>query len=237
MEPNFNSINTGIRKMYLLFCLGMIAMLLYSCESTTVLLANFNLESVGSPPNTAQPTGTLTLNKGSGLITVVTAPPGVTTPNKWALISHPAQPAPETELIGNFTQWGMGSYGLLCSMNIPSSSGVVSVQFDAATGLGSFMHIDFMPEGDLRIDDNESLRFGTYPRGANFVLSVALVITETTATADITLLGDGASGNKLVTVNPALLTVAKQFGKCTFWVGFQHNSSFYVDDILVTRKK
>src|SRR5688572_25623041 len=86
-------------------------LLLTSCNSTTVLLANFNNDNIGSPPGATQPTGTLQLNPGSGLITVVSEPPsGEQHANKWALISHPAQPAPETELTGRFTKWGIGSY-------------------------------------------------------------------------------------------------------------------------------
>ena len=38
----------------------------------------------------------------------------------------------------------------------------------------------------------------------------------------------------LVNVKPIFLNVAKQFGAFTFWVGYQHNASFYVDDISVT---
>jgi len=38
----------------------------------------------------------------------------------------------------------------------------------------------------------------------------------------------------LVNVKPIFLNVAKQFGAFTFWVGYQHNASFYVDDIIVT---
>ena len=237
MEPNAISTTRVINTLLLLLCLAGTILVFPSCSSTTVLLANFNNDVIGSPPGTAQPTGTISLNQGSGLITVVNAPPsGLQSSTKWAFITHPAFPAPETELTGTFTQSGIGSYGLLASLHIPSTSGVVSVQLDAATPLGSFMHIDFMTEGDVRINDDENLRFGSFPKDSNFLLNVKLDITQNSATAEISLDGTGASGNKVVTIAPPLLTAAKQFGKCTFWVGFQHNSSFYVDDIVVTRK-
>lgn len=238
MEENCNFIWMSIRKIELLLLIACSVLLFSACSSSTVLLANFKNDNIGSPPSSTQPVGTLTVNPGSGLITIVSAPPtGPQNANKWALITHPAQPAAETELTGNFTKWGLGSYGLLASLHIPSNSGVVSVQFEAANPLGSFMHLDFMPEGDVRIDDNNNVRFGTYPKDANFVLSVKLDITKDSAIVETTLLGAGASGNKTVSVNPLFMPAAKQFGKCKFWIGFQHNSSFFVDDIVVTKKK
>ncbi len=237
MKPN--AIHTT-RPAWMIIALCIItccSLLLVSCNSTTILLANFKDDTIGSPPGNTQSTGTLQLNPGSGLITVVSEPPsGEQHANKWALITHPAQPAPETKLTGRFTQWGIGTYGILASLHIPANSGVVSVQFEAANPLGSFMHLDFMPEGDIRIDDDESLRFGSFPKDKNFVLSISMNITETSATADITVTGHGASGNKVVNVKPLFLPVARQFGACTFWIGYQHNASFYVDDIMVTRK-
>ena len=226
----------SVGKFYLPVIAFLSIILLYSCKATTVLLANFKNDNIGSPPGATQPTGTVSLNAGSGLITVVASPLPAQPSNKWALISHPAQPAQETTLTGRFTQSGTGKYGLLCSMHIPGNAGVVSVQFEAANPLGSFIHLDFMAEGDLRVDDDNALRFGQFPRDKNFVLSVNLDITGSAATVEFSLLGDGASGNKIVNVKPAFLNVAKQFGAVKFWIGFQHNASFFVDDIVVTRK-
>ena len=232
-------INTSstVEKLFSFLILAFHLSMFYSCTSTTVLLANFKNDNIGSPPAAAQPTGTVSVNNGSGLITVVAAPVSTLPSNKWALISHPAQPAPETTLTGRLTQTGPGNYGMLCSMHIPANSGVVSVQFESANPIGSFMHLDFMEAGDLRIDDDDNLRFGQFPRDKNFVLSVKLDITTTTATVEFNLLGDGASGNKIVNVKPLFLNVAKQFGAVKFWIGYQHNASFFVDDIVITRKK
>lgn len=57
-----------------------------------------------------------------------------------------------------------------------------------------------------------------------------------TPTVEVTLQGTGASGNKTLTVNSNVLTLARQFGAVKFFVGFQHNASFFVDDIVVTKK-
>lgn len=215
-------------------------LLLSACGSTTVLLSNFTDDTIGSPPASAQATGTVTTDPGAGSITVVAAPNPSLPANKWAQISHPTAPSKETTLTGNFSRFdGVGNYALLASLYIPSGSGVVTVQFETFhqgphPNL-SFLHLDFMPEGDVRIDDS-NVRFGQFPRDQSFVLSVNLVITETTAIAEITLLGGSASGDTNVSIQPVLLPLARQFGAVKFWIGFQHQGSFFVDDILVTRK-
>lgn len=222
-----------------LYVLGAMFLLLSGCKSSTVLLANFKNDSVGSPPASAQPTGTVTVKSGSGTIQVVSAPAVGMPANNWCMISHPLVQTDPTELTGNFTQFGLGNYGILASLHIPKGSGVVTVQFEASSQsplpFGPFLHVDFMPEGDVRIDDS-NVRFGSFPRDENFVLSVSLVITQTSATAEISLLGGNASGSINTTVQSNVLPLARQFGAVKFWVGFQHNGTLFVDDIIVTRK-
>jgi hypothetical protein len=210
--------------------------LLTSCGATTVLLVNFKNDNIGSPPASTQPTGTVALKNGGGSITVVSAPTSSLPANKWAKIDHPSSPSDETTLTGHFSKFmGLGKYGLLTSMHIPSGAGVVTVQFESLQSTASFLHLDFMPEGDVRIDDTNT-RFGQFPRNANFVLSVNLNITSTSATAEISLLGAGASGSHTMNIQPLFLNVAKQFGAVKYWVGFQHKATFFVDDILVTHR-
>ena len=149
-------------------------------------------------------------------------------------------PSPQTAMRGDFSRFdGVGNYTLLASLFIPSGAGVVTVQFEpfgeGPTSYLNFMHLDFMPEGDVRVDDG-AVRFGRFPRDQVFALSVNVVITATTATAQITLFGTGASGSADVSVNPSLLAVARKFGAVRFWMGFQSQGSFFVDDILVTRR-
>jgi hypothetical protein len=217
-----------------------IMFLFVGCNATTVLLSNFKNDTIGSPPGPVQPTGTVSVSPGGGSVTVVAAPTPDLPSNKWARISHPTAPAPETTLTGDFDgQTGIGNYSLLASMFIPADAGVVTVQFETLVSPQphlSFFHIDFMPEGDVRIDDG-AVRFGHFPRDKSFVLQVNLNITQTTATAEITLLGGEASGNITVDIQPQFLTLARQFGAVKFWVGFQHQATFFVDDVIVTRKK
>lgn len=233
--------NLSIRSTSLLFLVSLTGLFLHAgCTSTTVLLSNFKNDAIGSPPAPAQPTGTVSVSPGAGSVTVVAAPNSDLPANKWAHISHPTAQSAETTLTGDFDgQTGVGDYSLLASIYIPSGAGVVTLQFETLVSPQphlSFFHIDFMPEGDVRIDDG-AVRFGHFPRDRTFAVQVHLIITQTTATAEVTLLGGEASGNTTVNIQPLFLPLARQFGAVKFWVGFQHEASFFVDDILVTRKK
>jgi hypothetical protein len=223
--------------------LGILTALMFfltGCASTTVLLVNFNSDNVGAEPASTQATGTVSLDRGDGTIIVVDAPAPGLAANKWARISHPNAPSQQTAIRCNFARFfSEGNYGLLASLYIPSGTEAVTVQFEPAFGgpddYLNFMHLDFMPEGDVRVNDGP-FRFGQFPRDQPFVLSVNLVITATTATAHITLFGGGASGDADVNIDPSLISVARQFGAVRFWMGFQWTGTFFVDDIIVTRK-
>jgi hypothetical protein len=212
-----------------------------ACNSTTVLQASFNSDTAGSPPASTQAVGTVLLDPGAGSITVVDALASGLAANKWVQISHPTARSQQTGLRGSFSRFdGVGEYGLVASMYIPNGAQLVTVQFETSTpqssgNFPSFLHLDFMPEGDVRIDDS-TVRFGRFPRDQPFVLSVRLVITATSATASITLLGTGASGSIDVPVNPSWLVLARQYGGVRFWMGSQWQGTFFVDDIIVTRK-
>jgi hypothetical protein len=212
-----------------------------ACNSTTVFQANFSSDTPGSAPATTQATGTILLSPGSGTITVVDAPAAGLPANKWVRVSHPSQPTPETVMKGEFSRFdGLGNYGFLASLYIPTGTGAVTVQFETfGRGLNNspdFLHLDFMPAGNIRIDDDDSRTFGHFPRDQVFVLSVNLVITATNATAHISLLGAGTSGSIDVNIQPNRLTLARQFGSVRIWMGFQWTGIFFVDDILVTRR-
>lgn len=202
------------------------------CESSgvTVLQATFNSDTPGSPPAFNQAVGTLTFNPAAGRITVEDAPRS-SLPNKWVAIREDA-------LRATFSQFnGLGKYGFIASLYMPASTtGIATVQFepfDDPSSFVNFFHLDFMPEGDVRIDDG--VRFGKFPRDKPFAVSVKLEITQTSGTAEITLFGEGASGDKKVNISPSLLVPARRFGGVRFWMGFQQHGIFFADDIIVTR--
>ncbi len=131
---------------------------------------------------------------------------------------------------------GLGNYGVLASFVIPSTTkGIVSLAFQPDFNQEvRFLHIDFMPEGNVRVDDGAT-RFGQFPKDKNFTVSVKLAITSTTATAEITLFGTGASGSTTVNVDPLLMVPARRFGAVRPFMGFQQPGTFFVKDIIVTR--
>jgi len=210
-----------------------------ACDATTVFLAKFESDTVGSPPAPAQATGTVKIDEGGGSVRVVDPPLATLPQNKWVRIRHQAAPSPETGMHCRFTgPSGLGKYSLLASLYIPGDAGVVNVNFETDQLGGNFvhfLHLDFMTEGDVRVDDGP-VRFGHFPRNQAFELSVNLDITANKATAQIALLGGAASGSKKVTVNPTFLAPAKVFNTVQFGIGFQHKGSFFVDEILVTRQ-
>lgn len=214
-------------------------LLITGCNSTTVLQANFNSDTAGSAPAGTQAVGTLLLSPGAGSITVVDAPLAGLAATKWVRISHPTQPSPETVMKAKFDSLhGVGNYSFLASLFIPTGAGAVTVDFEPFTDLNSpeFLHLDFMPAGNIRIDDDNSRTFGHFPRDQAFVLSVNVVTTATSATAHIALIGAGTSGSIDVNIPANNLNAAKQFGSVRFWMGFQWTGTFFVDDILVTRR-
>jgi len=220
------------------FILGL-TLVLTACNSTTLLLVNFGADAAGSEPSLNQNTGTVLLERGSGSITVVDAPAAGLAANKWARIIHPSTPTPQTGIKCNFAGGGggAGGYGVLMSLYIPNGTGAVTIQFEQGgdvNNYNSFMHLDFMPQGDVRVNDNETLRFGQFPRDQVFVVSVNLVITATSATAEISLLGTGASGNLSAPLSSVAL--ANQFGAVRVWMGYQWTGTFFVDDIIVNRR-
>jgi hypothetical protein len=213
--------------------------LLTGCGTSTVLLANFDADLVGTPPAPTQATGTVSLDVGAGTVRVVPPPPGAST--NWVQISHPTAPSPQTAMRGDFAGFqGDGTYGLLAVLFIPTGCGVVTVQFEpfgqGPTTYTNFLHLDFMPGNHVRVDDSPTV-FGTFPRDQFFTLSVNLDIAPSSAVAHMALFGAGASGTLDYTVNPSLLPVARRFGAVRFWMGFQHTGAFEVDQILVTRKQ
>jgi hypothetical protein len=170
---------------------------------------------------------------------LVAAPPADASTN-WVEIAHPVANSPQTALQGKFSQLqGDGNYGLLAVLFIPAGSGVVTLQFEPAqngpSDYLSFLHLDFMPDNTVRIDDGAAT-FGTFPRDQFFTVSVNLQISPADAKASMQLLGTGASGSHEYDI-PAPLSLVRQIGGVRLWMGAQHAGSFKADDIVVSYTK
>jgi hypothetical protein len=213
-------------------------LLLTGCGSVTLFQSSFNSNTVGAPPSPNQSTGTINVSGAPGSVVVVFPPPNAS--GNWAKIQRIGGQAPISTMQCNLSQSPQdGSYSLVAVLYIPSGSGLATVEFDTSPQAGppstGFLHLDFMQNNTVRINDDNGQVFGTFPRDQFFTLSVNLVTTSSSATASINLFGSGASGAKdLNSVTP--LSLARQFGAVKFYMGFPWNGSFDVTNIIVTRK-
>jgi hypothetical protein len=212
--------------------------LVTGCSTETLLSATFDVESVGGPPAFSQPVGTVSTLVGSGTVTVSNSPDPSST-DQWVKISHPSAPTPETSMKCDLSSFGGdGQFDLIATLFVPSGGAVPTVQFETfgqpVSNFLNFLHLDFLTDGTVRIDDKSSTAFGSFPHDRSFLLLVSLNISASGATASITLSG-AASGSANYTIDPSLINVARQFGAVRFWMGFQFAGSYYVNDISVLR--
>jgi hypothetical protein len=216
---------------------GAMALLLSGC-GTVVFQSNFNSNAIGAPPSPNQLVGTIQVGGDPSSVIVVAPPPGAS--GNWVQIQRSQQQQSVSTMLCTFApqSYGPGSYSLLVALFIPSStSGLATVTFQtgslAQPPNQDFLHLDFMPDNKVRINDDGSTEFGTFPRDHLFTLAVTLDVTSSTATAHIGLLGAGASGTKDYDVTPLFL--AQQLGAVMVWMGWPWNGSFDATDILVTK--
>jgi hypothetical protein len=104
-------------------------------------------------------------------------------------------------------------------------------------GCGGGLHIDFLTDNTVRINDDANTRFGTFPRDQAFVVTVTLNINASNPTAHISLTGAGgrATGDAdYAIVTPVFISWAQQSGAVKLWMGFPWQGVFDASDIIVT---
>jgi hypothetical protein len=208
------------------------------CNPTTTLFSsNFDQTVEGQPPSSVQATGTAQIFGPVGSVTVV-APP-VQPSGKWLRVSRPDGPD-IAGFQGTFSQFGgEGVYTFSTTMFMPTGSGVASIQFETftnpVTSLNAFLHLDFTPQNQIRIDDNSSTSFGTFPRDKPFIVQVTLDINSSASTAHIVLAGDGAAGVRDYTILSPFQFDSRQFGAIRLWQGFPHTGAFNATNVVVTK--
>lgn len=211
---------------------------LSGCTSETLFQSNFDATSVGQPPATAQQVGTAAIS-GPANSVVVVAPP-VQPSGRWLQISRPTGPDVSSFQGKLIRMPGQGTYTFTATMFMPQNSQTATVQFEpfgnSPSDLSGFLHLDFTPENNVRIDDIESSRFGEFPRDQPFIVQVTLTIGAP-STAHIVLSGTGASGDSTYQVLAPFNGRAQQFGAVRVWQGFPHTGAFDVTNIVVSKKK
>jgi hypothetical protein len=215
-----------------------LSLLSSGCNSTRVFHADFDSDTVGQPPSPTQSVGTVWVEPTDGTVNVIASPLPDLPRTKWIDLGIPAT-RPRAALKGEFASvHDGGDYTLVAYLFIRDGTSAVTVQFEPAgqepNDYANFLHLDFMPEGDVRIDDG--VRFGHYPRDEIFGLRVNLVIDDSSAAAHISLFGAGASGDADVSLQPAMLASARRFAAVRFWLLFGLQGQFFVDNIDVVRR-
>ncbi len=211
--------------------------ILGGCQSATVFQSNFNSTPVGQPPASAQATGTASVFGATGSVTVVGSPVQAGG-DHWLKVSRANNSAPISGMLGTLAAQPGGQYNFLCAMFIPTGSGVATLSFEPVPqpqpgGMVDFLHLDFMQDNRVRINDVRASEFGSFPRDTPFDVAVTLNTTASPPTAHIALIGSGASGSADSTITaPAFF--AQQFGAVRVWMGYPWTGHFNSADLLVT---
>jgi hypothetical protein len=213
-------------------------LLVAACNGQTLFQSNFDPTAPGEPPAVAQTVGTAHVFGPPGSVVVVAAP--VQPPSdKWVRIARADNKAQIAGMQGALAQFaGAGSYTFSTYMFMPSGAGLATIQFEpfgqAPDNLMSFLHIDFLQNNTVRIDDIDATAFGSFPRDQIFIVLVSLNINASAPTAHIVISGAGASGTKDYTIQPAFISMAQQFGAVRLWMGFPWTGSFQASNIGVS---
>lgn len=209
------------------------------CKTETLFQTNFSSTTIGQPPAHNQQVGTANTDGPAGSVKVIASP--VTTGGKWVEVMRLANQTSVSGLQGNFSKFiGDGDYTFSATLFIPAGSGLVTIQFEpfnqSVGTLTNFLHIDFMQDGQIRIDDNDATKFGSFPHNQAFLVQVTLHIDATAPTAHIVLAGAGTSGTADYTVLPPFRSIAHQFGAVRLWMGFPWTGTFDATNIVVTHR-
>jgi hypothetical protein len=131
---------------------------------------------------------------------------------------------------------GDGVYIFAATLFLTPASDVASISFETVDGR-EFMHLDFMRENTVRIDDG--IEFGSFPRDQPFIVQVTLKINgsaPTATTARIALGGADTSGDQEYTIAPGFNQfLSRQFAAIRLWQGWPFVGVFDATNIVVKR--
>ena len=218
-----------------------------SCNSTKLFQSNFDTTAAGQPPSPTQAVGTASIDGPPGSVLVETAPANAQPSGKWLQINILNRSRQVASFQGKLTQQpGNGTYVFSTALFIPPTGpqgedNVATVSFEALAPQGNlpaeFLHLDFLANNGVQIDDDSSTIFGTFPRNQVFIVQVTLDINATSPKAHIILSGAGASGEADRTVISVMRQQAQAFGAVRIRMGFPHTGTFFATNVLVSRKQ
>lgn len=255
LQVEVSSLGTGAAfrratgKARLILLLGFLGILTAagSCNSPALFQSNFDATAVGQPPSPTQAVGTASVDGPSGSVLVVAAPPNAQPSGKWLQIKVANKSGQVASFQGKLTQQpGNGTYVFSTVLFIPETGpqgedNVATISFEALAPQGSlpaeFLHLDFLANNRVQIDDDGNTVFGQFPRNQVFIVQVTLDINATAAKAHILLSGAGASGETDRNVISPLVQQAQKFGAVRIRMGFPHTGTFFATNVLVQRKQ
>lgn len=222
--------------------------LLGGCGGQTVFKSDFSHLPNPPTPLGSQPVGNFMVDplsdqysiadpNGGMVITRSGFPPGTSPTVDRAAVQANFGRDPFSSSTAPFS--GDGTYVFTTFLFMPRGAGAATIQFEPVQqqvkdyGKG-FLHIDFLPDNTMRLDDIDGTKFGTFPRDQWFFLKVTLNINATPS-AHILLSGAGASGEKEYNIQPPFVPLARQFGAVRFWIGTPWNGFYKANTIVVTR--
>jgi hypothetical protein len=212
---------------------------LTGCASETLFQSNFDSAPINQPPAHTQQVGTVNIDGPAGKVITIASP--VTTGGNWVQIIRSSDQQSVSGLQCNFSKFiGAGQYTFSSVLFIPTGSGLATIQFEAfdqpVGTYTNFLHLDFTQDNMVRLDDNDSIKFGSFPRDQAFIVQVTLNINTTAPTAQIVLSGAGATGSHNYSILRAFIGLAQQFGAVRLWMGFPWTGSFDASTIVVTHQ-
>ncbi|HST55503.1 MAG TPA: hypothetical protein VLJ42_06370 [Solirubrobacteraceae bacterium] len=210
--------------------IALLGKIVFLTAQKTLFQSNFDPTPVGEPPSPTQEIGSAKV-EGPPRSVIVVNPPAPPS-DKWVQISRPNGPEIATLDCLLTETPGPGLYMFSAEIFLSETSGTASISFETTAG-EEFLHVDFLPNNQARVDD-VGAEFGSLPRPGAFIVQVALDIQLSQSTATVVLTGS-ASGAQNVTIQPALQHLAPQFGAVRIWQGFPNVGEFKATNISVTR--
>ncbi len=211
---------------------------LQSCSDKILFQSDFDASLVNQQPLLTQKVGTLALD-GGNRVTVVSPP--VQPSGKWVKLERDNDITQVAQMQCIFSEnVTPGKFVVTAYLYIPSGSGLASMQFEkneALSDFTSFLHLDFMENNKVRIDDKSDTEFGSFPRDQVFIVQVTIDNSESLPKARITLSGANATGDHQYPIISGLYNELRQFGAVRFWQGVPWVGGFDVTNIVVSYKK
>jgi len=223
-----------LQKCKSILVISSVCLLFASCSEEKLFVSDFDNNTLNQPPATNQKVGTLT-NEGNVLI----ANSPVAVAGKWANTSRPGANDPVSGYTCHNSKFiGDGEYRFSATLFIPANTGLVTIDFepDVPPG-GSFLHIDFMQNNTVRLQDNDIIPGMRFPKDSLFIAQVTLKISSTGATAHIALGGAGTTGTFDFTLPGNLLSQARRFSQTKLFIGFPWTGNFLATNIVTAHVK